>query len=115
MQPNAKTILKIGGFALFFILIVLYGFLRSKDLLFGVKIKNVNLQDGATMAESIIDVSGNAKNAIRLSLDGREISIDQKGNFNETIALNQGYNIIEIEAQDKFGFVDKKAYKLMLK
>jgi hypothetical protein len=113
MNPNIKKILQLAGLAVFFILIFTYAFFRSKDLIFGVKIKNVNLADGATVAENVIKLTGNAKNAINLTLDGREISVDQQGNFNETIALLPGYNIINLGAQDRFGNVDEKNYQLM--
>ena len=114
MNTNIKKILKTAGLFVFFILIVVYAFFRSKDLIFGVKIKNVNLTDGATVTENIIKLTGNARNAINLTLDGREISVDQQGNFNETIALLPGYNIINIKARDKFGDIDEKNYKLIL-
>ena len=119
MNPNLKKILKTAGLSVFFILIIVYAFFRSKDLIFGVKIKNVNLdglpaQSGATITENIIKLTGNARNAINLTLDGREISVDQQGNFNETIALLPGYNIINIKARDKFGYIDEKNYKLIL-
>ncbi|MFA6353828.1 MAG: hypothetical protein WCW93_02765 [Candidatus Paceibacterota bacterium] len=113
MNQNTKKIIKIGGFSLFFILIIIYVIIGSKDLIFGVKIKNVNLVDGATVTENIIQITGNAKNAINLTLDGREISIDEQGNFDETIALLAGYNIINIKARDKFGYIDEKNYHII--
>ncbi len=113
MQTNAKKIVKIGSLSVFFLIIIIFAFFRSRDLAFGVKIKNVNIVDGAKMTESVMEVKGNARNATNLVLNGREISIDQAGNFDETIALLPGYNIIGIKAQDKFGYVDKKNYKLM--
>ena len=113
MQPNAKKIAKIACLSVFFILIVVYAFFRSHDLIFGVKIRNVNLIDGATVSESVMEVTGNAKNAIKLTLNGREISINQQGDFSETIALLEGYNIINIKAEDKFGYMDEKNYKLI--
>ena len=118
MTPNAKKILQIAGFAVFFILIILYAFFRSEDLIFGVKIKNVNLnglpaQSGATISSNIVKVTGNAKNAIKLTLNSREISVDLQGSFNETIALLSGYNIISIRAQDKFGYIDEKNFRLI--
>jgi len=96
-----------------FLFIVFYAFFRSEDLLLGVKIKNINIVDGAIVKNSIIAVTGNAKNAINLTLNGREITINENGDFNETIALLAGYNIINITAKDKFGYVDEKNYKLM--
>jgi hypothetical protein len=120
MNSNIKKIAQIAGLSIFFILILVYAFFRSKDLIYGVKIRNVNIdgmsaQSGATIKDKVMNVTGNAKNAINLSLDGREILMDAGGNFNETIALLPGYNIINIEAKDKFGYVDEKNYKLMYK
>ena len=114
MQNNAKKILKISLVLFLFLFIVVYAFFRSKDLIFGVKIKNVNLIDGIKATDSIQKITGNARNAIKLTLNGREISVNQQGDFDETIALLPGYNIIYIQAQDKFGHVDEKNYKLML-
>ena len=65
------------------------------------------------VSNSILKVSGVAKNATKITLDDREISMDQKGNFNETISLFPGYNIVKIYAQDKFGNIDEKNYKLI--
>ncbi len=113
MNQDAKKAFKIIGVILLFLLIAVYAFFRSRELIFGVQIKDVNITDGATYTESIVHVTGRAKNALKLTLDGREISIDQEGNFDETIALLSGYNIIAIEALDKFGHVDIKNYQLM--
>src|SRR3989338_7847527 len=110
---DSKKTLKIVGLSVFFILILLYAGLRSKDLVLGVKIKNVNLKDRATIIESTIKIEGNARNATSLMLDGREISIDELGNFSETIALLPGYNILSLEAEDRFGNKDEKNYKLI--
>ena len=113
MDTSAKKILKISSISVFFILIVIYAFFRSSDLIFGVKIKNVNVVNGTKVMNAAMDIKGNAKNATELTLNGREISVDQIGNFNETIALLPGYNIINIKAKDKFGYVDEKNYKLI--
>ncbi len=113
MTLDAKKILKIVSVSFFLIFIVFYAFFRTKDLIFGVKIKGVNIIDGIK-ADSILKIAGNAFNAVNLTLNNREISIDQKGNFSETIALLPGYNIINIKAEDEFGNSDEKNYKLML-
>src|SRR3989344_2356655 len=115
MNNDAKKILQIIGLVIFFLLIIVYAFFRSRDLISGVKIKDVNIVDGAKITESIMKVTGNAKNAVNLTLNGREISIDGAGNFDETIALLLGYNVINIKAKDKFGYVDEKNYKIKYK
>ena len=127
MNQNIKKTIKIGGLSIFFILIIIFAFLGSKDLIFGVKIRNVNIavpeallmensiSKASGTTSNIIKLTGNAKNAINLPLDGREISVDKWGNFNETIALLPGYNIIDIKAKDKFGYTDEKDYQIMYK
>ncbi|HVU84004.1 MAG TPA: hypothetical protein VHC50_04140, partial [Puia sp.] len=74
-----------------------------------------NLADGSTVTSQVLNITGNARNAIELTLNGREISIDQAGDFGESLALLPGYNIISIRARDKFGHVDEKNYKLIYK
>jgi hypothetical protein len=113
MNTSAKKIITWGIFIFFILIIVSYAFFTSKDLIFGVKIKDVNLVDGEKVTEEIVEVSGNAKNATELHLNGRLISTDQDKNFNETIALLPGYNVINLTATDKFGNVDVKNYQLI--
>ena len=113
MTRDFKKILKFIVLSLFFIFIIVYAFFRSRELIFGVKIKNISLENGKTYMESVQNITGIAKNAVELSLNGREISIDKDGNFSENIALLSGYNIISIEAEDKFGHKDEKDYQLM--
>lgn len=113
IKTDARNILKITSLFLFFLLILGYAFFSSYDLVFGVKIKDINIINGEKITASVINVNGNAKNAVNLILNGREISIDKKGNFNESIALFSGYNIISIEAKDKFGNSDEKDFRLI--
>ena len=113
MRQDAKKIARIISLSILFLFIIVYAFFTSKDLIFGVKIRNVNIVDGAKVTVSVLEITGNAKNAINLTLNGREISVNQQGDFNETISLLSGYNIVNIKAQDKFGKIDEKNYKLI--
>ncbi len=113
MRTDAKKILQIIVLSLFFLFIVIYAFWGSHSLIYGVKVKDVNISDGEKMTNGVQEIKGNAKNATKLILNGREISLDQEGNFNEIIALLPGYNIISIRAEDKFGYIDEKNYKLI--
>lgn len=115
MIDNPKKLIRYGLTGGFFLFIILYAFFNSRGLIFGVQIKNVNIVDGATVSNKVLKVTGNAKNAIKLVLNGREISLDQTGEFNETIILLKGYNIIQIEATDKFKHTDEKNYQLIYK
>lgn len=113
MNHRTEKILKIGPLVVFFIFIIVYALFVAKDLLLGIKIKNINIKDGAIVTEAVLPISGTARGAVNLTLNGRELTIDQKGNFDDTIALLPGYNIIQIKALDKFGYVDEKNYQLI--
>jgi hypothetical protein len=118
INADAKKILTIASFLALFLFILVYAVFRSSNLIFGVKIKNVDingspLQSGATVTNNVLKVTGVAQNAVDLTLDGREISVDQAGNFSETVALLSGYNIISLRAVDKFGKTDEKDYQLI--
>ncbi len=113
-RDNQKFFRNIA-LSVFFLFILGFALFGSYGLVFGVKIKGVNIENGATVTDSIEHISGNAKNAVMLTLNGREISVDKDGNWNETIALSPGYNIVSIEAKDKFGSKDHKDYQLIYK
>jgi len=113
IKKDAKSILRAFILILFFLLIIIYALNRSQNLILGVKIKNVNLKDGMSFTENIIEITGNAKNAIYLTLNNREININSAGDFREDFSLLPGYNIITIEAKDKFQKTDLKNYQLM--
>ena len=120
MNTDAKKILKIVLLSVFLLFIIIYTFFISKDLVFGVKIIDVNIVTTEALpmnfigkASGIRKITGNAKNAIYLTLNDRPISVDQKGNFDETIALLSGYNVISIKAKDEFGNSNEKNYKLI--
>lgn len=115
MRPDAKKIVKISSLIVLFLFILVYAFIRSWGLIFGLKIKNVSISNGATYTESLLNVTGNAKHAVLLTLNDREISINQKGDFNETISLLPGYNTISLKAKDKFSNSDEKNYQLIYK
>jgi len=113
MQPDTKKILKISLVSILFVVMVIFVFFNTRDLIFGVKIKNVNIRDNIKTTEGIQKITGQAKHAVKLALNGREIPIDQQGNFSETIVLLSGYNVINLTALDKFGHSDEKNYKLI--
>lgn len=86
--------------ALLFVVICVFTFVNTKDIFLGVKI-DAQIQENGS--RSFSQVSGVAKHATKLVLNGREISIDKDGNFTEALALPDGYSIITIEANDAFG------------
>lgn len=109
---DTKKIVQISTLTFFFVFIVIYALFNARAIILGVKIKDIKIEHSDSQY-NVLKLTGNAKNATNVTINGREISIDQWGNFNETIMLLSGYNVITIKAEDKFGYKDEEDYKLI--
>ena len=87
---------------------------NSKDAIFGAPLTIYTTQNGTTLKESFLPISGNAKHAQELLINGREIAFNRSGEFNDGVVLSPGYNIIEVSLSDKFGNKKTKTYHVVL-
>lgn len=62
---------------------------------------------------SIALVKGTAEKATYLTLNGREIFIDKKGNFSELVAILPGFSVVTLNAKDKFGKTAEKKFEIV--
>jgi len=53
--------------------------------------------------EQRIILEGSVENIVKLTLNGREINTNENGDFSELVILENGYTIITIHAEDRFG------------
>lgn len=98
MHPVRKKI------ALFlFSAIIVYALWNGRNLIRGPQIDILSPQDGAMPTEKIVKIEGLAKNISFITLNGRQIFTDKEGFFSEELLPYHGYNIIEINAEDRFG------------
>ena len=63
----------------------------------------VSRKNGQTIDHQLIKIIGGTKNIKKITLNDRQIYVDEFGDFNERLLLSQGYNIMKISAWDKFG------------
>ena len=61
---------------------------------------------------ALIEVSGRVINANMLFINGAEIPQNLEGNFSESLLLASGYNIMSIEAKDRYGRTIKKTIEI---
>lgn len=97
----AKLTFGLGGLVLVFLASWL-GF-RLKSFVAVPKLKISNLEEGAVLASRIFKIEGLTEKESRLLLNGRELPIDEKGNFSEEIELLPGLNSLEFLVQNRFG------------
>ncbi len=94
--------IKIGGGILVTTIVVAYAISRSTSYVRGPQITITNPANWASIAASTTIIQGRIDRANNLTLNGRDISIDEYGNFNEHIIVFPGTNIITLEAHDQF-------------
>jgi hypothetical protein len=115
MNHNAKSIIRISIITLLVLIIVGYSLFQAQKLLTGPTIKIKTPQNGATYNQTLIEIEGRATNTAHLNLNGRKIFTDKDGYFKEKLLLSPGYNIIKLDAVDKFNKYTEKTLELILK
>ena len=114
MKINLKTVLKIGLPTILLIIILGYGYLKTRDLFRGVKLTVETLEDGQIVNNPVLLLKGSAKKAVYLSINDREIFLTPDENFQDSLLLLPGYNIITLKARDKFGREKEDIYRVIL-
>ncbi len=115
MSRNASYYIKTVFLVLFGLIIVAYSVYQARNILFAPTITLVSPIDGETYTDPLIHVKGVATHAAYLTLDDRALFADKKGNFDDTLLLGEGYTIIKISAEDKFGKKTEKIIQVLLK
>src|SRR3989344_9462939 len=92
---------RLAFFSAAAIVIVLYAFSRTVNFLRGPFVIIEKPANNEYISNTNTMIGGRASYISALSLNGREIFTDEKGNFRERLPLLSGYNIITVRATDK--------------
>lgn len=96
-----------------FSFILIFALSNTRFLSKGVSLEINGVEDGAVYSENVLDIAGNAKRSKHLTINGREVTINQSGEFTDTLVLLPGYNIISISAEDKFGKKTEEIFEVI--
>ncbi len=86
-------LLKALAYTLGIVIVLGYALFATHDFIIGPTITLSEPQNGATFTRPDIRIKGVVKRIKDITLNGRSITIDDKGNFSETILLAPGYNL----------------------
>lgn len=114
-KKDAKDWLKIIAISAFLLVIIAYSAFQARKLLEGPEITLTSPLASGTTSDQLLNITGVAKNIKEISMNNRPIFIDEQGNFKERMVLMSGYNIIRIEAKDKFNKETTKTIELTYK
>lgn len=98
-----------------FISIAFYSFYQTRAIIKGPVVNIEYPADGGTLNIPSLNIKGSIKNASYITLNGRQIFVDENNLFNEKIILSLGYNVFEFELKDKFGRIEKKEIEVVYK
>jgi len=98
------------------VITLVFGFVfgNMRDLLLGSPLSVKTASNGATLTDGFLPISGNARHARIVLINGRSVAIDREGNFVDGVILSPGYNVVEIALKDQFGKEKVKTYHLVL-
>ncbi len=105
----------MGSLALFAIIIVVYSVFQARNIIFGPSIDLTSPIDGETYTAALIDIKGIVHNANTFTIDDNPVLTDKNGGFDNQLLLSPGYNIIKVQAGDKFGKTTKVMLQVILK
>ncbi|MBI2038751.1 MAG: hypothetical protein HYT22_00490 [Candidatus Niyogibacteria bacterium] len=100
---------------LLFIVFGAYFSFRFRSFVVGPRLTITEPEEGAFLASPRVTVRGTGQDAARLELDGRPIYVNEKGEFEETLLLAPGLNIIELKADGRFGRVLREQRMVMVR
>jgi Zn/Cd-binding protein ZinT len=114
MMVDPKKFIRVTLITLMILGISGYAYFRSKDAIRGITITS-SIEDGASLDSTLLTLTGNAPHTSRFTINGKELILDKNGNFTDTLLLQDGYNILTLEAGDKFGRTIQKVIRLYAK
>lgn len=97
------------GFLIMLIILILggtilgYTYYRTKNFIRGPQIVLTYPRDGDILDDSLVTIAGTARDVDIITLNGRNIFIDESGALEEQLLLSYGYNIITVTGRDRFG------------
>jgi len=114
-RRETKFYLKVIIITLFLIVLISYGIFEVWNYATGPQIILASPQNGAVVSESEITIEGQVKNTQEITLNNRAIVMNETGHFSEKLLLSYGYNVLKLEARDRFGKKVEQELQLVYK
>ncbi len=108
-----RLCLKKIVFATLGVLVLGFVYRNSKDAIFGTKISVSIARDGSTVSDTTLPIVGYAPKVKSVLINKHPVAVDTAGNFQDTVLLSPGYNIIEVSTIDSFNKITTKEYHLV--
>jgi len=111
---EGRTIVKRGLIGLGIVIVVGYSYFALEGYVRGPRLELLNPINGVSTTTERITISGRAVHVNTLTINGATTSPDLAGNFSESLLLAPGYNIMRVDAQDRYGRRVEKTIEMTL-
>lgn len=102
-RTSTLRLIRYSLIGLIALIIALYALSRSLNYIHGPQIEIFQPLNGSAISSTTATIIGKALRINSLSLNGKTVFIDESGNFQETILIFPGVNMITLTAKDQFG------------
>ena len=110
----ARTKLKYLLITAFLLVVLGYGSYQMRNLINRPDIIIDSPANGASTTSPLITITGRTEQIAKLWLNGDKLITDHTGRFESQLILALGYNIIQLDGEDRFGRRVEKKLELVL-
>jgi hypothetical protein len=103
LTSNSKIALKVFCTIFIAVIVVGYSLFSARHIIKGPTIVIETPQNGEQTKSNFVEIKGKSQNLNYITLNDRQIFIDDEGNFKEKLILYEGENTLKLYGKDKFG------------
>jgi hypothetical protein len=103
LTHNSKIAIKVFFSIFIGVIVVGYSLFSARHIIKGPSIIVESPQNGELAKDNFVEIKGKSENINYISLNDRQIFIDDEGNFKEKLILYEGENTLKLFGKDKFG------------
>ena len=100
---DLKLLIKIFLGLILLSLVSSYVLFEFRGIITGPFVKIIEPENGQTLKKAFVEIKAETKNISFISLNDRPTTVDEGGLLSEKLLMAPGYNIIKIQAKDRFG------------
>jgi hypothetical protein len=93
--------------------IIGYTAFESRHLFKGPVVVIETPSTGSVSNSPVTNIRGHVGNIVRLSMNGRDIPINEAREFTESYALSDGVNVVKVIAENRFGEKTEKIIEIL--
>lgn len=105
---------KVGIFFFLFLILVAYSAYQARFLILGPQVIIESHSDGVVVGEPLVLLEGRARNISVISLNDRQIFVDENGRWSEKLIVSKGTSIMTLKARDRLGRETEKRVQIIL-